>query len=112
MKKYLFFFALIVLVVIAVGGCRLTGPTDKEVFEAMQAVMRGFQASMDQETLEINDTYANAADGVFRNDDESVVTNIAFIMMRTACKYMGIPYSLNTRIMPRITFSAVNFHTT
>lgn len=89
MKKYLFFFALIVLVVIAVGGCRLTGPSDQEVFEAMQAVMRGFQASMDQDTLEINDTYANAADGVFRNDDESVITNIAFIMNEDSLQVYG-----------------------
>lgn len=89
MKKYLFFFALIVWVVTAVGGCRLTGPTDTEVFEAMQAVMRGFQASMDQEKLEINDTYANAADGVFRNDDESVVTNIAFITNEDSVQVYG-----------------------
>jgi len=80
MKKNLFYFALIVLVVFAVGGCRLTGPSERDVFEAMQAVMSGFEASMDQDTLEINDTYANAAEGVFRNEDDSVVTNVAFIV--------------------------------
>ena len=89
MKKILFYFALIVLVVFAVGGCRLTGPSDRDVFEAMKVVMSGFEASMDQDTLEINDTYANAAEGVFRNEDDSVVTKVSFIMSEDSVQVYG-----------------------
>ena len=80
MKKYLIFLALLSICAAVFCGCRYNGPSDKEVFDAMEAVMRGFQASMTQDTLEINNEYANAADGVFRNEDESVVTNMTVLM--------------------------------
>jgi hypothetical protein len=80
MKKYLRYFALLSIFVAVFCGCRYNGPSDKEVFDAMGAVMRGFQASMTQETLEINNEYANAADGVFRSEDDSVVTNMTVLM--------------------------------
>lgn len=80
MKKYLMFFALVNLIAAVFCGCRYNGPSDKEVFDAMEAVMRGFQSSMTQDTLQINNEYANAADGVFRSEDDSVVTSMTVLM--------------------------------
>jgi len=80
MKKYLIFLALLSIFAAVFCGCRYNGPSDKEVFDAMEAVMRGFQASMSQDSLEINNEYANAAEGVFRNEDDSVVTNMTVLM--------------------------------
>jgi hypothetical protein len=80
MRKYLFHFAMAGLIILAFCSCRLTGPTDRDVFEAMEAVMRGFETSMDQDTLEISDAYSNAADAVFRNEDDSVVTNMTALI--------------------------------
>jgi hypothetical protein len=80
MKKYLIYFALLNVFAAVFCGCRYNGPSDKEVFDAMEAVMRGFEDSMAQDTLEINNEYANAADGVFRSEDDSVVTNMTVLM--------------------------------
>ena len=80
MKKYMIVFALLGILTALFCGCRYTGPSDKEVFDAMEAVMRGFQASMTKDTLEINNEYANAADGVFRSEDDSVITNMTVLM--------------------------------
>ena len=80
MKKFMFHFAVMCLIVFTFCGCRLYGPSDKEVFEAMEAVMRGFQSSMDQQSLEIDSAYVNAADAVFRNEDDSVVTKMTVLM--------------------------------
>ena len=68
------------LIIFAVCGCRLTGPSDREIMEAMEAVMRGFETSMNEDTLEINNAYANAADAVFRNEDHSAVTKMTALM--------------------------------
>ena len=80
MKKYLIYFTVISLLAFSFFGCRFYGPSDKEVFKAMEAVMRGFESSMNQETLEIDNAYANAVDAVFRNEDDSVVTNMTVFM--------------------------------
>ena len=76
MRKYLSFFAAAMAIILTVCGCPLNQPSDREVMEAMEAVMRGFETSMNQDSLEITDTYSNAADAVFRNEDHSVVTNM------------------------------------
>ena len=83
MKKYLIYFDLVSVFVAVFCGCRYNGPSDKEVFDAMEAIMRGFEASMAQDTLEINNEYANSADGVFRSEDDSVITNMTVPRART-----------------------------
>lgn len=80
MKKFLICFSVVLLTMVVTQGCRMFGPSEKDVFEAMQAVMRGFENSMSEDNLEIKDAYSNAADAVFRNEDDSVVTSMTAII--------------------------------
>ena len=65
MKKFLTCFSVVLLIMVVAPGCRMFGPSEKDVFEAMQAVMRGFEESMNEDNMEIKDAYSNAADAVF-----------------------------------------------
>ena len=80
MKKFLTCFSVVLLIMVAAHGCRMFGPSEKDVFEAMQAVLRGFEDSMNDDNMEIKDAYSNAADAVFRNEDDSVVTSMTAIV--------------------------------
>ena len=80
MKKLISCFSVILLILVVAHGCKLFGPSQRDVFEAMQAVMRGFENSMHEDNMEIKDAYSNAADAVFRNEDDSVVTSMTAIM--------------------------------
>ena len=80
MRRVLPLCAIVVIVIVAASGCRMSGPSEKDVFEAMEAVMRGFENSMHDDSMEIQETYSNAADAVFRNADETVVTSMTAII--------------------------------
>lgn len=80
MRKFLSLFAVIFLIIFVAHGCRMFGPSEKDVFEAIQVVMRGFENSMNQDNMEIKDTYSNSADAVFRNEDDSAVTSMTAIV--------------------------------
>ena len=80
MRKFLPCFAVFALIIVAAYGCRMSGPSDKDVFEAMETVMRGFETSMDENTMEIKEAYSNAADAVFRNEDDTVVTSMTALI--------------------------------
>ncbi len=80
MRKLMFCSAMLILIIVVAHGCRMNGPSEQEVFEAMQAVMRGFANSMAEDTMEVQDTYSNAADAVFRNEDDTVVTSMTAIV--------------------------------
>ena len=71
---------VVLLMMVFAQGCKMFGPSEKDVFEAMQAVLRGFEESMDDDNMEIKDAYSNAADAVFRNEDDSVVTSMTVIV--------------------------------
>ena len=80
MKKFLTCFFVILLIMVVAHGCKMFGPSEKDVVEAMQAVMRGFEESMNEDNMEIEDAYSNAADAVFRNEDDSVITSMTMII--------------------------------
>jgi len=54
-------------------GCNLFGPSKKDVNQALEAVFRTFENSTTQNEPEFRNGYSNAADAVFKNDDESLV---------------------------------------
>ena len=54
-------------------GCNLFGPSKKDVNQALEAVFRTFENSTTQNEPEFRNGYTNAADAVFKNDDESLV---------------------------------------
>ena len=55
------------------AGCNFGGPSEDEVAQALDAAMRAFADSVEEKTPEIEASYSNAVDLVFRNDDESLV---------------------------------------
>lgn len=64
----------------ALIGCTYLGPTDGQVRKAIEVTIRGFVESLDQEDIEINNSYANAADFVVRNEDDSLVNQVSIIL--------------------------------
>ena len=54
-------------------GCNLFGPSQQDVIEALDATMRAFADSVDEQTPEVENAYSNAIDLVFTSDDESLI---------------------------------------
>ena len=61
-------------------GCNLFGPSKKDVEQALEAVFRAFEVSTTENEPEYKNMYTNAADAVFRNDDESLIHELSLIM--------------------------------
>jgi hypothetical protein len=63
----------VVVSIFCLAGCNLGGPSEKEVVQALDAAMRAFADSVEEKTPEVEESYSNAVDLVFRNDDESLI---------------------------------------
>lgn len=61
-------------------GCNLFGPSKKDVEQALEAVFRAFEMSTTENEPEYKNMYVNAADAVFRNDDESLIHEMSLLM--------------------------------
>ncbi len=64
---------VVVVSLFCLAGCNFGGPSEEEVTQALDAAMRAFADSVDENTPEVEEAYSNAIDLVFRNDDESLV---------------------------------------
>ena len=64
---------VVVFSLCCLAGCNFGGPSEKEVVQALDAAMRAFADSVDENAPEVEESYSNAIDLVFRNDDESLV---------------------------------------
>jgi hypothetical protein len=73
MIKYWKTVLAVVVSIFFLAGCNFGGPSEKEVVQALDAAMRAFADSVDQKTPEVEESYSNAIDLVFRNDDESLI---------------------------------------
>jgi len=61
-------------------GCNLFGPSKKDVKQALEAVFRTFETSTTQNEPEYQNMYANAADVIFKNDDESLIHEMSLLI--------------------------------
>lgn len=61
-------------------GCNLFGPSKKDVKQALEAVFRAFEISTTQNEPEYQNVYSNAADAIFKNDDESLVHELSLLI--------------------------------
>jgi len=61
-------------------GCNLFGPSKKDVEQAMEAVFRAFEVSTTENEPEYKNMYTNAADAIFKNDDESLVHEMSMLI--------------------------------
>ena len=73
MKRFLIGITAVALSLCCLAGCNLGGPSKKEVTAALDAAMRAFTESVDEQTPEIENAYSNALDMIFRNEDESLI---------------------------------------
>lgn len=65
--------AIIVVLSITAGfRCGLVGPTDREISNAIEAVMRGVQYSAKKENIEVRQEFVNSADISFTNDEKTI----------------------------------------
>jgi len=64
---------VVVVSLCCLAGCNFGGPSEDEVAQALDAAMRAFADSVEEKTPEVEESYSNAVDLVFRNDDESLV---------------------------------------
>ena len=62
------------------SGCNLFGPSKKDVELALEAVFRAFEVSTTQNKPEYKNMYTNAADAVFKNDDESLIHELSMLI--------------------------------
>ena len=60
-------------------GCNLFGPSKKDVKQALEAVFRAFEISTSQNEPEVQNMYSNAADVIFKNDDESLIHELSLL---------------------------------
>ena len=61
-------------------GCNLFGPSKKDVKQALEAVFRAFEISTTQNEPEYQNMYSNAADAIFKNDDESLIHELSLLI--------------------------------
>ena len=61
-------------------GCDLFGPSKKDVQQALDAVFRAFEESTTQNEPEYKNMYTNAADAIFKNDDESLIHELSLLI--------------------------------
>ena len=76
MKNPLKLFIVLLLITCA-AGCDLLGPSKENINAAMEAAMRGLQASSVKENMEIKNQYANAADFTFTKQDQTVIHDMS-----------------------------------
>ena len=68
-----------ILILLILSGCNLFGPSKKDVKQALEAVFRAFEVSTSESEPDVRNVYSNAADVVFRNDDESLIHEFSFM---------------------------------
>ncbi len=73
MRTFLTNIMAVVLGLCCLTGCNLGGPSKKEVTAALDAAMRAFTESVEENTPEVENAYSNALDLIFRNQDESLI---------------------------------------
>jgi hypothetical protein len=61
-------------------GCNLFGPSKKDVNQALEAVFRTFENSTTENEPEFRNAYTNAADAIFKNDDESLIHEMSMMV--------------------------------
>jgi len=77
MKKFMFVL-LVAVILFPVSGCNLMGPSEEDVKNAYDAVLRGLNASVKKnDHPEVHSEYANAADVTFKVPDNSTLHNIS-----------------------------------
>jgi len=69
----------VVLVFSFLTGCNLFGPSEKEVKNALEAIFRAFEDSTQQNEPEVRNVYSNAADFIFKNDEESLIHEMSVL---------------------------------
>ena len=62
------------------SGCNLFGPSKEDVKQALEAAFRAFEFSTTQNEPEYQNMYTNAADVVFKNDDESLIHELSLLI--------------------------------
>jgi hypothetical protein len=68
-----------VLIISLLTGCNIFGPSEKEVKKALEAVFRAFEESTQQNEPEVHNVYSNAADFIFKNDEESLIHEMSVV---------------------------------
>ena len=90
MKKYASIISLLILPAIFLVGCNFMGPSKRQVRKALWATIRSFTSSLDEhQDIKVKNVYANAADAVFRNPEDSVVTTMSIIMKEDGFHVFG-----------------------
>jgi len=80
MKKTGIKLLTVLICICVLAGCNLFGPSKKDVKQALEAVFRTFDKSTVQNEPEFKNVYSNAADAVFRNDDESLIHELSLMV--------------------------------
>jgi len=80
MKKTGFKLLTVLICISVLTGCNLFGPSEKDVKKALEAVFRSFELSTAQNEPEFTNLYSNAADAIFRNDDESLIHELSLMI--------------------------------
>jgi hypothetical protein len=100
-------------------GCNLLGPSKKDVQQALEAAFRAFEVSTTQNEPEYKNMYTNAADAVFRNDDESLVHELSLLIDEGKISVTGncvmtdyedaiSPYILSGELAYEVTYNQKN----
>ena len=101
------------------SGCNLFGPSKEDVKQALEAAFRAFEFSTTQNEPEYQNMYTNAADVVFKNDDESLIHELSLLIDEGKVSVTGncvitdyidsiSQYSLSGNLAYDITFSQRN----
>ena len=80
MRKYMVLFGVVSILVSWMVACGFLWLSDEDVIAAMEASMRGFQVSMKKQNIELHETYANAVDLAFINNDRSLLHNMSVML--------------------------------
>lgn len=76
MHKILTIVFFLTLFSMIIGGCRSGRVTDDDVLVAIEASMRGFDASINEENLNVHNARKNSIDRSFINSDHTLVLNL------------------------------------
>ena len=80
MKKTRIKMLTAVLFLSFLTGCNLFGPSKKDVKQALEAAFRAFEISTTQNEPEYHNMYTNAADVIFKNNDESLIHELSLLI--------------------------------
>lgn len=80
MIKYGVKMLAVVLIFSFLSGCDLFGPSEKDVKHALEAIFRAFEDSTQQDQPEVRNVYSNAADFIFRNEEESLIHEMSVLI--------------------------------